>query len=105
MEDMKDFNNEAMLIKLTNTKTKIPRSFTVSGGLYNILKKYSALRPPGLNTGRFFLNYQKGKCTKQNVGINKIGSIAKEIAKFLSLENPESYILVTASGDLRQRSW
>lgn len=110
MEDMTDFNG-AMLIKLTNTKTKIPRSFTVSGGLYTILKKYSALRPPSLKTGRFFLNYQKGKCTNQNVGINKIGSMAKEIAKFLSLENPESYtghcfrrssatILVNSGSDL-----
>jgi Integrase len=90
IEDTKDFGS-AMLIKLKNTKTKVPRCFTITGNLYTILKKYCALRPPNLKTGRFFLNYQNGKCSSQNVGINKIGNMAREIAKFLMLENPESY--------------
>ena len=110
IEDTKDFGS-AMLIKLKNTKTKVPRSFTVAGNLYIILKKYCALRPPDMKTGRFFLNYQNGKCSRQNVGINKIGNMAREIAKFLMLENPESYtghcfrrssatILVNSGSDL-----
>ncbi|KAG5893590.1 hypothetical protein JTB14_019261 [Gonioctena quinquepunctata] len=33
----------AMLIKLKNTKTKIPRFVTVSANLYIVLKKYYAL--------------------------------------------------------------
>ena len=52
IEDTKDFGS-AMLIKLKNTKTKVPRSFTVAGNLYIILKKYCALRPPDMKTGRF----------------------------------------------------
>ncbi|KAJ8978298.1 hypothetical protein NQ317_000112 [Molorchus minor] len=60
---MKDFR-EAMLILITNTKTKVPRSFTVSG----ILNQLSSLSPSTV------------KCTKQVVGIHKIGSMSKEIA-------------------------
>lgn len=39
----------------------------------------------------FFINYQKGKCTTQRVGINKIGYMSKTIATYLKLHNPELY--------------
>lgn len=107
MEDL----NSAMLIKLTNTKNKIPRSFTLTGNFYNIYKKYANLRPSNISENRFFLNYQNGKCTRQAVGINKFGRMATEIASFLKLPNPSEYtghcfrrssatILVNAGEDL-----
>lgn len=106
MEDL----NSALLIKLPDTKTKVPRNFTVTGEFYQIYKKYVKLRPC-TNETRFFLNYKNSKCTKQPVGINKFGTMAKEIAKFLQLPNPELYtghcfrrssatILVNAGADL-----
>lgn len=70
-----------------------------------------ALRPRNIEEKRFFLNYKNGKCTKQVVGINKIGGMAKDIAAFLKLPNPEQFtghcfrrssatMLVNAGGDL-----
>lgn len=67
------------------------------------------LRP--IDIEQFFVNYQNGKCSKQVVGINKIGNQPKIIAKFLKLPNPECYtghcfrrsgatILADATGDI-----
>lgn len=111
IEDVTDLNS-VFLVRLKNTKNKIPRSFTVTDSFYDICKKYVGCRPTDVkNNGRFFLNYKNGKCTKQPVGINKIGGMAKEIATFLKLKNPEQYtghcfrrssatLLVNAGGDL-----
>lgn len=109
ISDIEDLTTAA-IIKIDNTKNNISRKFTISGLFYNIYKKYANLRPCTTQT-RFFLNYQHGKCTQQVVGINKIGSVAKTVATFLQLDNPELYtghcfrrssatILVDAGGDL-----
>ncbi|KAJ8960468.1 hypothetical protein NQ318_013752 [Aromia moschata] len=109
-DDLKDLNS-ALLVKIQNTKTKKPRTFTVTGEFYNIYKKYAALRPLDMSENRFFINYRKGECTRQIVGINKFGGMAKQIATFLKLPNPHLYtghcfrrssatILVNAGGDL-----
>lgn len=112
MEDIEDTGNK-LIISIPDTKNKSSRAFLVSGGFYSVCKKYLELRKnvkiPALS--QFFLNYQQGKCTKQVVGINKIGNVAKQIAQFLMLPNPELYtghcfrrssatILVDAGGDL-----
>lgn len=108
-KDIEDLNTAA-IIKIDSTKNYISRKFTITGLFYNIYKKYAKLRPQTVQT-RFFLNYQNGKCTQQVVGINKMGSIPKTVAKFLQLDNPELYtghcfrrtsatILVDAGGDL-----
>lgn len=110
VSDIEDLNS-AVLIKLSDTKTKITRSFTVTGAFYDVYKKYAALRPPGLPETRFFLNYINGKCTRQVVGINKFGRMPQEIASFLKLPSPELYtghtfrrssatVLVNAGADL-----
>lgn len=39
----------------------------------------------------FFLNYQKGKCTQQSIGVNKFGGMPQKIAKFLKLPSPERF--------------
>lgn len=95
-------------VKLVDTKTKTDRSFVIPGMFYELSKKYVLLRPPAIE--QFFVNYQKGKCTKQVVGVNKIGNQPKIIAKFLKLPNADSYtghcfrrsgatILADAGGD------
>jgi hypothetical protein len=84
-------HGQMLLVKINNTKNKIPRSFTIHGPFYDIVKKYEVLRSPKAKTDRFFHNYQKGKCTAQPIGINKFGAMPKEIAKFLDLPEPESY--------------
>ena len=56
-----------------------------------IFRKYASLRPSGWESPRFFFKYHDGKVACQNVGINTIGKVPEDIAKFLNLENPEQY--------------
>lgn len=49
------------------------------------------LRPADYNDVNFFVNYNNGRCTKQNVEMNKIGNMGKQIASYLELPNPELY--------------
>lgn len=88
IDHIRDLGNEFQ-VRLIDTKTKTDRLFVIPGLFYKVSKKYMELRP--LNMEQFFLNYQKGKCTKQVVGINKIGNQPKIIAEFLNLPNSELY--------------
>lgn len=81
--------DSTILIVLPNSKTK--RTFTITGVFRNILKKYADLRPPDVEQTRFFVNYQKGRCTKQVVGIHKFANVPHVVAKYLKLENPKLY--------------
>lgn len=104
--------NSALIIKIPNTKTKRPRSFTVLGDNYlNLYRKYVALRPHGLVERRLFLRYVSGKCHRMVVGIHTISAVSQEIAKFLKLDNWKEYtghalrrtsatLLVDGGGDL-----
>lgn len=80
-----------LLIKIPNTKNKIPRSFVVEGDFLTIVLKYMNQRSQKGKTNRFFQNYQKGKCTAQAIGINKFGNMPKEIATFFGLPDAECY--------------
>lgn len=80
-----------MIVKIPNTKTKVPRSFTVDGAFRLIVAKYEALRPSRASSDRFFLNYQKGKCTMQPIGINKFGKMPSDIANYLKLTDADLY--------------
>ncbi|KAJ3655680.1 hypothetical protein Zmor_014801 [Zophobas morio] len=104
---------ESLIITIPDSKTKTQRSFVVPKTFYPTCKKYMNLRPSGDDTKSlpFFLNYINQKCTKQCVGINKIGSVPKNIAEYLGLPDPKQYtghcfrrssatILVDAGGDL-----
>ncbi|XP_066583293.1 tyrosine recombinase XerC-like [Prorops nasuta] len=84
-------NNKLFIVKIPLTKNYKPRSFVIDEKFYGFVKKYMDLKPKDVNINRFFLNYQHGKCTKQPVGKNKIAGIPKEIARFLGLNNPDSY--------------
>lgn len=90
IEDIEDLSS-AILIKIPENKTNRPRSFTVTGDYVDIYRKYAALRPDGVSDKRFFLSFRNGKCTRQVVGLQKIGVIPKEIARYLKLPNAEQY--------------
>lgn len=102
---------EALLVKIIKTKNHVPRTFTITGPLFDICMKYISARPPNCKTDRFFLKYYKGCCTQQVIGINKIGSMPKDIASYLNLPNANLYtghsfrrssatLLVDAGADL-----
>lgn len=103
---------KSFIIKIPDSKTKTQRSFVVSEYFYPTVKKYINLRPLTTNTPLpFFVNYNNGKCTRQCVGIHKLGGVPRDIAKYLGLPNSEAYtghcfrrssatILVDAGGDL-----
>ena len=91
MKDLDDRGNHVLFIKLPKTKTGVVRDFAVMDEFYDIYKKYVTLRPENVKGDKFFANYQKGKCTRQSIGVNKFGNMPKEIATFLELPNPELY--------------
>lgn len=89
VDHVKDVDS-LLLVNITNTNTKTFRSFTITGKYYNICKKYMDLRPVVCDN-YFFLNYRNGKCNSQNIGINKLGGMAKQVAAYLKLPNSHLY--------------
>lgn len=83
--------NPMMHVTIPTSKNGQSRSFLVKGGFYKIVRRYANLRPRDVPHDRFFINYQNDKCTKQAIGINKMGGVPNTIAKFLGLPNPELY--------------
>lgn len=67
------------------------RQFVIGKVYYNNIKKYMQLRSEVANTDRFFFRYYDGKCTKQQIGINKIYNTPRMIATFLNLPNKKKY--------------
>lgn len=49
------------------------------------------LRPTNAPTNRFFVQYRKGKCTRQVMGKNAVAQVPKVIAKFLGLPEESTY--------------
>lgn len=90
IDDIEDLNS-TLVIKIPDTKTKIPRSFTVTGIFYNRYKKYACLRPTNFLDRRFFLKYQDGRCHRQAVGINSFGRMPKIVASYLKLPYADLY--------------
>lgn len=84
-------SDSSLIISIPKTKNGQPKSFVVMGGLRYITTKYQALRPENVPTDKFFINYQNGKCSRQVIGINKIGKIPEKIATFLGKDNPKLY--------------
>ncbi len=85
--DVQDLGS-AVLVTIPKTKNKVVRKFTVTDAFYKIVKNYMNLRPTEACSSAFFLNFQKGKCTNQRIGINKFGGMGKEIVNLLTLTNP-----------------
>lgn len=79
------------VIKIPKTKTHIIRTFTIEGEYVLYVKKYLQIRSLITSTTRFFMNYQKGKCTRQPIGKNKFLTTPKVIAEFLKLPDATKY--------------
>ncbi|XP_031333961.1 uncharacterized protein LOC116163974 [Photinus pyralis] len=85
-----------LYVSIPDSKTNVSRSFTImtEGFSINILelyRKYVSLRPKNVPHRRFFVNYQKEKCTIQAVGINTISKVPQAVASFLNLPEAHSY--------------
>lgn len=88
VEDMET----SLVIKISDTKTKVPRNFTIVEKFYlDFYRKYTDLRPADVVHRRLFLKYVKGKCTRNPVGINTFGKFPAAIARFLQLPNSTLY--------------
>ncbi|XP_045474958.1 uncharacterized protein LOC123680884 [Harmonia axyridis] len=86
------FEENSVFITVAKTKTNQQRIFAISNPIWlKLIAEYYALRPAHTNHNRFFVNYKSGKCTVQPIGINKMGSMPRRIAKFLNLPNSELY--------------
>ncbi|XP_046630008.1 tyrosine recombinase XerC-like [Neodiprion virginianus] len=90
LRDVKKEGN-LLVVNLPDTKTKRPRTFVISEEFVKIVQQYTDLRPQNAMTDRFFVNYQKGKCTCQVIGIHKFSKMPKEIAGYLKLEDSASF--------------
>lgn len=95
VDDVED-TGRFLIVTLEDTKNKSCRKFTITEDDTpfkgcTLYRKYVVLRPSGLENQRVFVDYRNGKCTRQFVGIHKIGGIPRKIATFLNLENPETY--------------
>ncbi|KAJ8982662.1 hypothetical protein NQ317_019063 [Molorchus minor] len=74
VDDIEDVGS-SLIVKIPNTKTKIPRIFVVTdvGNMLGLFRKYLSLRPPHVKHKRLFLYYKAGKCSSQPVGKNTMG--------------------------------
>lgn len=110
-DEVSNIDDSTIMVKVSKTKTKIDRSFVVTGNCYAVCKKYMELRPTPCRNPAFFLSYRSGKCVDQRIGINKFGALGKTIASFLNLPNPALYtghcfrrtsatLLIDSGGDL-----
>lgn len=80
-----------LIVNLKDTKNKQPRTFTMEGRFKEIVETYMKMRKAHTRHSHFFVNYQKGECTVQRVGENKLAGIPKQIATFLKLPDVDQY--------------
>ncbi|KAJ8980057.1 hypothetical protein NQ317_012897 [Molorchus minor] len=92
VDDIEDVGS-SLIVKIPNTKTKIPRIFVVTdvGNRLELFRKYLSLRPPHVKHKRPFLYYKAGKCSSQPVGKNTMGKIPSVIASYLKLPDVACY--------------
>ncbi|KAJ8976882.1 hypothetical protein NQ317_008075 [Molorchus minor] len=92
VDDIEDVGS-FLIVKIPNTKTKIPRIFVVTdvGNMLELFRKYLSLRPPHVHHKRLFLYYKAGKCSSQPVGKNTMGKIPSVVASYLKLPDVACY--------------
>ncbi|XP_059053089.1 uncharacterized protein LOC131847527 [Achroia grisella] len=91
VNDVKKQSDQLLFVKMTDSITKMDRSFTVPDEYKSIVEKYQALRPNNVENNRFFIRYQNGKCYKHVIGKNKFSSMPQEIANYLKLPDSKLY--------------
>lgn len=90
LENVKD-SGEIFIITIPDSKTGLSRMFIITEHLEKI-KKYMELRSKlTSDSRRFFMRYQAGRCFNQPVGRNTFIEIPGRIARYLNLDNPETY--------------
>ena len=90
--DLINDKEDMLLVKIPDSKTHIERTFVVIGQENLLLyRQYLSLRPSHTPHNRLFVNYKKGKCSIQPVGIHSFGNLGLRIAEFLNLPNPKNY--------------
>lgn len=83
--------DDLILVTVPKVDTSAKRTFTLTGTFFHLVKSYIALRPSNTRDKRFFIHYHQGKCTIQPIGKNKFYEMARKIAKYLKLPEPERY--------------
>ena len=86
-------NGPVITVHVPKTKTKKPRRFTIDDEKYTaVIGKYIDGRRSSSHSGsEFFLNWQRGRCTGQRIGQNKIYGMPRVIAEFLNLPDAKRY--------------
>ena len=90
VDDVEDLGDK-YLVSINNNKNDYAGQFIIGIFFYQKIKKYILLRPVDQFSDRFFIHYQRGKCTRQNIGRHKIGEVPEKIATYLQLPNPKRY--------------
>lgn len=80
-----------LIVQVRETKTGVNRSFMISEEYFDIVHKYYKLRPSKVLSARFFIRYDKGRCTSQVIGHHKFSKMPSDIAQYLRLEEPKRY--------------
>ncbi|KAJ8968949.1 hypothetical protein NQ317_015435 [Molorchus minor] len=88
VDDIEDVGS-SLIVKIPNTKTKIPRIFVVTdvGNMLELFRKYLS----HVKHKRLFLYYKAGKCSSQPVGKNTMGKIPSVVASYLKLPDVACY--------------
>lgn len=84
-------HGDIIFIKITGTKSKVVRSFTVENKFAAYVRQYMKIRLATFAGDRFFLNYHMGTCTPQPIDRHQFLATPKNIANFLALPNAEKY--------------
>ncbi|KAJ8979664.1 hypothetical protein NQ317_006376 [Molorchus minor] len=96
VDDIQDVGS-SLIVKIPNTKTKIPGIFVVTdvGNMLELFRKYLSLRPPNVKHKRLFLYYKAGKCSSQPVGKNTMGKIPSVVASYSAVTEDAGVAITT----------
>ncbi|KAJ8982351.1 hypothetical protein NQ317_013102 [Molorchus minor] len=77
VDDIEDVGS-SLIVKIPNTKTKIPRIFVITdvGNILELFRKYMSLRPPHVKHKRLFLYYKFAASWQEYHGKNSYSVVA-----------------------------
>ncbi|KAJ3651099.1 hypothetical protein Zmor_017159 [Zophobas morio] len=89
VDDIEDQNN-VLIVHIPDSKTKKSRRFVVVDERnLATYRRYLELRPPSTPHKRLFLNYKKGKCTVQPVGLHSFGNLLEDVKQLCLKEGKD----------------